>query len=260
MSWHRTTDRVEIEKQQPVSARITASGWISNGIDFESYARMQTTTRKTAGERRLPTPDWAMNNPMLRRVLVRFMEERAFSKKERGTFTKDTGLRERLTRACARIMQKRPAAIASLDKLCEEYVEIKQRGLNPQMTDKEWNESKAQPYMPWAEGEARYVDEQKRIKQLESEIEGIDTYLRISENGGADVVAATVYLYYRTGLDSVGVGAELGLKPPHVRQTLFRLHQSAKRIDAEGGFGKLSKKKKKVKTPTGRGLVTPPLF
>ena len=35
---------------------------------------------------------------------------------------------------------------------------------------------------------------------------------------------------------------------------------NAKRIDDEGGFGKLSKKKKKVKTPTGRGLVTPPLF
>ncbi len=299
MAWHKI-ERVASETQQPVSARITASGWISNGISFDDYARCQTVTRKTAGERRLPTPDWAMSNAMLRRVLVRFMEERAFSKKERARLEAEdaaderararlcrvvdylaaqrpanseavvavdkiraaikSGLKERLLRACARIMQKRPAAIASLDKLCEEYVEIKQRGLNPQMTDKEWNESKAQPYMPWAEGEARYVDEQKRIKQLESEISGIDTYLRISENGGADVVAATVYLYYRTGLDSVGVGAELGLKPPHVRQTLFRLHQSAKRIDAEGGFGKLSKKKKKVKTPTGRGLVTPPLF
>jgi hypothetical protein len=260
LSWNKT-EPTRSEAVQPVSAKMTATGWISNGISFDDYSRCHTITRKTAGERRLPTPDWAMSNAMLRRVLTRFMEERAFSKKERGTFAKDTGLRERLNRACSRIMQKRPAAIAALDKLCEEYVEIKQRGLNPQMTDKEWNESKAQPYMPWAEGEARYVDEQKRVKQLESEIEGIDTYLRISENGGADVVAACAYLYYRAGLDSVGVGGELGLKAPHVRQTLFRLHQAAKRIEAEGGFGKLVKRKKKeTKTLTGRGLVTPPLF
>src|SRR5208282_3224236 len=143
-------------------------------------------------------------------------------------------------------------------RLCDEYVEIKNKGMQPSLTDKEWNETKRQPYMEFAEGEARFQDERKRLRHLEIEIEGIDTYLRISENGGADVVAATVYLYYRTGLDSVGVGAELGLKPPHVRQTLFRLHQAAKRIDAEGGFGKLVKRKKKEpKTSSGRGLVTP---
>jgi len=85
--------------------------------------------------------------------------------------------------------------------------------------------------MEFAEGQARIDDEQNRIKQLEREISGIDTYLRISENGGADIVAAIVYLYYRTGLDSVGVGGELGLKPPHVRQTLFRMHQTAKNLD-----------------------------
>ena len=244
-------------KHLPVSAKLTATGWISNGIDFNSYTRMQTHTRKTAGERRLPTPMWAMNNPMLRRVIVRFIEERAFSKKERSTF--GGGLKQRLERAKARIIAKRPAAIAVLDKMCEEYVDIKQRGLKPGMTDKEWNESKPQPFMPFAEGEARFQDEQKRIKQLESEIEGIDTYLRISNNGGADIVAATVYLYYRTGLDSVGVGSELGLKAPHVRQTLFRLHKTAARLEEEGAFYRLVKREKKPKKRS-HGLVTPPLF
>lgn len=258
MAWHKT-DRTSGDTQQPINAKITATGWLSNGISFDDYTRMQTITRKTAGERRLPTPMWAMNNAMLRRVLVRFMEERAFSKKERATFQKDLGLRERLLQATSRIILKRPAAVATLDRLCEEYVSIKQRGLNPDMTDKEWNESKAQPYMAFAEGEARYVDEQKRIKQLESEIEGIDTYLRISENGGADIVAATVYLYYRAGLDSVGVGSELGLKAPHVRQTLFRLHQTAKRLDIDGDFDGIVKRVVKEKS-TGRRLITPPLF
>lgn len=284
----------------PVNARITMEGWLTPGVSFDDYSRMQTTKRKTSGERRLPTPTWAMNNPLLRRVLVQFMEERAFSKKERALrsttvkqafkelkknfdlrtkegraafeATEDALLKQRLEDAKSKIVTKRPAAMAVMDRLCAEYVEIKQKGLNPNMTDAEWNESKTQPYMCFAEGEARYQDEQKRLRHLEIEIEGIDTYLRYTENGGADVVAAVVYLYYRTGLDSVGVGAELGLKPPHVRQTLWRLHQTAKRMVeagqiaerpshapdtlAESRTGKPQSGKNK---PSGK-LETPPLF
>lgn len=245
------------QKNLPVNAHITATGWLSNGISFDDHNRMQTRTRKMSGERRLPTPMWAMNNPMLRRVLVRFLEERAFSKKERCSFK--GGLKERLDRAKERVISKRPAAMVVLDRLCEEYVGIKNNGLNPDMTDKEWNEAKSQPYMEFAEGEARFQDMQKRMRQLESEIEGIDTYLRISAGGGADIVAACVYLYYRTGLDSVGVGSELGLKAPHVRQTLFRLHRIAKRLEEEGEFDGIAKRKQKQKKKSG-GLATPPLF
>ena len=244
----------------PISARITATGWISNGISFDDFARMQTQTRKTSGERRLPTPAWAMSNAMLRRVIVTFMEERAFSKKERSRIPSKTGLKERLGRAKARIITKRAAAITVLDRLCDEYVEIKNKGLRPGMTDREWNETKKQPYMEFAEGEARFQDERKRLRQLEIEIEGIDTYLRISENGGADIVAAAVYLYYRTGLDSVGVGAELGLKSPHVRQTLYRLHQTAKRLEAAGKFKEVVSRKKKVMVAAKARYFTPPLF
>lgn len=245
------------KRSHPVSATITATGWLSNGVSFDDYSRMSTQTRRASGERRLPTPEWAMNNPMLRRVLVQFMEERAFSKKERLKLK--GGLKERLERAKEKIATKRPAAIVVLDRLCGEYTEIKSKGLKPGMTDAEWNASKAQPYMNFAEGEARYQDEQKRLRQLEIEIEGIDTYLRISENGGADIVAAAVYLYYRTGLDSVGVGAELGLKPPHVRQTLWRLHQTAKKLLADGKFKEIVTKKTEPTKKTGR-LYTPPLF
>lgn len=286
-------------QSHPVNARITMEGWLTPGVSFDDYSRMQTTKRKTSGERRLPTPFWAMNNPMLRRVLVQFMEERAFSKKERARRTaerkevifqlkdkfdlrkkegraaraalEDQFLKDRLDAAKVKIMAKRPGATLVMDKLCVEYVEIKQKGLNPNMTDAEWNLSKTQPYMNFAEGEARYQDEQKRLRHLEIEIEGIDTYLRYTENGGADVVAAVVYLYYRTGLDSVGVGAELGLKPPHVRQTLWRLHQTAKRMGeaglisekpshvAETRVGKKTSKHPTLgKTETGK-LYTPPL-
>lgn len=257
MGWNKpdyaSPSTTEAKRSLPISATMTASGWLSNGISFDDYSRMSTRTKKASGERRLPTPLWAMNNAMLRRVIVQFMEERAFSKKERTAF-KGT-LKERLDRAKARIVAKRPAALSVLARLCEEYVEIKNKGLKPGMTDKEWNESKEQPFMEFAEGEARYLDEQKRLKQLESEIEGIDTYLRISENGGADIVAATAYLYYRAGLDSVGVGAELGLKPPHIRQMLRRLHQTAKELRG-GKFVEAAPDKKKRKPR----LITPPIF
>ena len=178
-----------------------------------------TFLHKQSGGRRLPTPEWAMNDAALRRVIVTFMEERAFSKKERGALRKKAGLKERLNRALIKIISKRKLVISILDRLCEEYVQVK-------IENSQWPEF--------------YLNE-TRVASLEREIEGIDTYLRISENGGADIVAAIVYLYYRTGLDSVGVGGELGLKPPHVRQTLFRLNQTAENID---GLCKISASKK----------------
>lgn len=223
---------------------------------------MSTQQRKQSGERRLPTPVWAISNTLLRRVLVSFMEERAGfrKKKQKGS------LKERLERAKSVIVSQRPRMISVMDKLCGEYVEIKQRGINPNITDKEWNETRPQPFMEFAEGEARYEDEKLRLRHLEIEIEGIDTYLRYTENGGADVVAAIVYLYYRTGLDSVGVGTELGLKPPHVRQTLWKMHRTAERMQASHEIDIVAAEKKiavksnrkGVRTPTK--LYTPPIF
>jgi hypothetical protein len=212
-------------KEYPVNARRTMEGWVTPGIAFEDYARMSTQQRKPSGERRLPTPDWSVNDTKLRDLLVAFMEERAgFRKQQKGT------LSERLERAKLAVINQRPRLVAVLDKLCNEYVTLKRLGLNPDSSDKEWNESRLQPYIPCCEGEARFVAEKKRKRELEIEIEGLDTYLRYTANGGADVIAAIVFLYYRVGLDSVGVGAELSLKPPHVRQTLWRLFQTASKL------------------------------
>lgn len=206
-------------KDYPVKARRIVDGWSSPGIDFSDYARMQTHQRKQSGERRLPTPKWAVNDTMLRALLVSFMEERAgFRKEQKGT------LLERLERAKKAIINQRPRLITTIDKLCHEFVVLKQLGACPELSDEELNASLAQPMiMPEF---ARPFISQKRQRELEIEIEGIDTYLRCTQNGGADVVAAIVYLYYRAGLDSVGVGQELGLKPPHVRQTLWRVHET----------------------------------
>jgi hypothetical protein len=123
---------------------------------------------------------------------------------------------------------------ATLDKLCKEYVKVKREGLDLGMTDAEWNMAQQQPCLtvddpgdaPVFESQKRIETESTKLKSLAIEIEGLDTYLRITKTGGADFIAAVVYLYYRTGMDSVGVGAELGLKPPHVLQTLWKLHET----------------------------------
>ena len=280
--------------QYPVGATVTATGWLSNGVSFDDYNRMSTHKRKTSGERRLPTPGWAMSDFALRRVLVTFMEERAFSKKERTVRTaaekearkvlkaaldkkgaeyaerrkayaalEEVWLRSRLDAVQKKVASKRPQAESVMDQLCAEYVDIRQKGLRPGMTDKEWNESRNEPYMEFAEGEAKYQDEKVKLKRLEVVIDGIDTYLRYTVNGGADMVASAVYLYYRVGMDSVGVANELGLKSPHIRQTLYRLHQTAKKIFPPNGNPSQSSvivEPKKVEKPRRKMLVTPPLF
>lgn len=226
-----TTKREPVQfagrKQHPVGAHRVVDGWVSTGIAFEDYSRMSTQQHKASGERRLPTPQWSVNDKMLRELLVVFMEERAgFRKQQRGD------LHERLARAKVAIIGQRPRLMNIAAKLCAEYVHLKRVGARPDMGDEELNLSLAQPLA--FPNMARTYLELKRRRELEIEIEGIDTYLRYTANGGADVVAGIVYLYYRTGLDSVGVGTELGLKPPHVRQTLWRLHDTWKKMVSQG--------------------------
>src|SRR5258708_2851039 len=61
----------------PVHAVKTAEGWDTTGISFEDYARMGVRSHKPCNERRLPTPNWALNDSKLRSLLVRFFENRA---------------------------------------------------------------------------------------------------------------------------------------------------------------------------------------
>lgn len=218
-------------REYPVSAKKTVDGWVSTGIDFSDYSRMGTQQRKQSGERRLPTPQWAVNDEMLRELLTCFMEERAGVRKKRGT------LLERLARAQEIIINQRPRLSAVLDKLCKDYVHIKRFGAYADLTDEEVLDIAESVFInrpllasdPSGLG-ARQMLTSKQARDWAIEIEGIDTYLRYTQTGGAGVVAAIVWLYYRVGMDSVGVGAELGLKPPHIRQTLWRLHETAKKL------------------------------
>jgi DNA-binding CsgD family transcriptional regulator len=152
---------------------------------------MQTYQRKQSGERRLPTPLWALNDSLLRELLIEFLERRfCIHKPEEASFSE----RRELIRQAA--LAQRPRIVATLEKLNREYVQA-QRDSAPR----------------------------DRLATLELEIEVADTYVRTMGNdGGLFVLASVVYLYYRLTLDSVGVAGETGLKPPHVRQLLWRLN------------------------------------
>ena len=177
----------------PVSAELTGDGsWSSPGISFDDYSRMTTQRKKSSGERRLPTPEWAVNTEKLREVVTRAYEIRAGLRyQQQGTEM------ERLRRAQVLLIKKKERRLVVLDNLCREFVELKQSGADP-VREKEL---------------ARYIE------QLDSNI--------VLDDRGPGVIAAVIYFYYRVGLDSVGVSAALrgSPKPEGVRQLLYRLHR-----------------------------------
>jgi len=162
------------------------------GIGFDDFERIHTYQHKASGERKLASPEWAENDEALRELIVAYVEKRAGIPRGTGT------LHERLGRARQAALRQHPEMNATLDRLCRKYVTAKRP---------------------------------KRKRKLQVEIEGLDTTLRVSENGAA-VVAAVVYLYYRVGLDSPGVAEILRLKPPHVRMVLHRMRRIAAQLGA----------------------------
>lgn len=187
-------------RQYPVSANVTRDGWDSTGLDFADYARMGTQQRKQSGERRLATPEWALNPEKLRALIVRLMELRAyFMFPQPGTDA------ERLERAQRFITDWwLPKKTATLNRLCERFVALKK---DPTATH-------------------------EQIEKLSQIIESLDSEICILQKPekGAEVLAGIVHHYYGVGLDSVGVATELGIKPPAVRQVLFSMHRVWKRM------------------------------
>jgi hypothetical protein len=186
----------------PVSAEVTADGWQSKGLDFSDYARMGTQRRMPSGERRLPTPIWAIRNSLLQELLISFLEGRATCGFWRATKLRDDGdTSKRLERAKGILNHQRTAQSELLDRLCKEFVA---------------------------------TDDPERKRILQREIESLDTLLRYTaDDSGAAIIAAVVVLYYRVGMDSVGVGMELHMKPTHVRRMLWSLHRCATSISLE---------------------------
>jgi len=194
-------------------------------LTYEDYSKMSTHQRKQSAERRLTTPIWAVNDQALQMLLVSFMEERALIRR----FAKVGTAKERLENAKLKIDAQKPRLESLLADMCRQYGGIKgQHFRYPREA-----EAKVPGEPLILDGTAQPFVRGEREKDLKVEIEAVDTYLRTTaKGGGVEVVAAIVYLYYRACLDSVGVGLELQIKPPHVRQILFRLHRCWRKFHA----------------------------
>jgi len=180
-------------KQMPVSADTC--------IAFVDFSRMGIHTHKLGAHRRLEPPAWALNDHTLRDVIIHSMHKRATGTHWRAVAPGTGSPTERLARAQQKLSARVPALTAVLKKLSALYVEAKRAG------------------------------DARRTKELGIEIENYDTQIRFATNTPA-ILAGAVYYYWRVGFDSVATAQQLGLKPPHIRQLLWRLAKAA----AELGF------------------------
>jgi len=140
---------------------------------------------------------------MVRAVLVAFFEHRAFGPVERRRSQNGTEA-ERLKRAVERLRERAPRTLAAMDGLIAERMALKRAGVDP-----------------------------VRQRMLAQQIAGLDTSLRLAQENAPAVILGILYQAYNVGADSVGVGAMFGYRPPHIRQLLYRLSQTYKRMVAE---------------------------
>jgi hypothetical protein len=160
-------------------------------ITFNDYSRMSTHTRKQVFERRLPTPIWALDDRWLRKLLVLFLEARV----------------QRNHRPNDDLLTRRAAA------------EKKIKTLIPK-----WNDEIDRLQLEYVAAQHKKRTSKERLRVLEINIESRDTLVRLTQKSPLGFVAAIVVLYYRMGKTSVEVGEEVGCRPPHVRQILYRLN------------------------------------
>ncbi len=170
----------------------TVDGTFAPRLSWDELSFCQTQRRCQNGDssRRLPTPDWVLNDNRLSAVCIRFLEIRAsLRKKQPGT------KKERLFRAWERLKAQGEKQLKILDKLCTEYVASN----NP-----------------------------PRRRELEIQIRNLDTTIRVSAQPW--VIAAVLRAYYRERLNACQIGERFGFSAPHVRQLLHRLSLLEKRM------------------------------
>jgi hypothetical protein len=184
-----------------VKATYTRSGdWESNGLGWNDVPNMHCSTHKLFPSRRSGAPEWAYQPAKLRELLVRYVEDRAHN----GNFRNVGTLLERLKKAQEKLALRRPEMIERIDGLCKKYVAMKK-----------------------CDGETQAV------KDLAAVIRNLDTLICF-ESRVAEVVLGVVFFYWNCGADSVQVGQRLGIQPPHVRQILYKLGKTWKKMQNPG--------------------------
>jgi len=179
-------------------------------LTFSDFHNMHVERRKEVQERRLPTPAWALNDLMLRELVVRYMERRAFlNKPQAGT------LKERLDRAERAVAAQAPRLQATLKELLNEYVALKKPRCSVGHKVVQGGRCK------WHH--AALAEPTDQLRKLEVEIQNVDKQLCIIRKGVAATVVSIIYLYYRVGFEAVDVAEQLGLTVTHIHRLLWSL-------------------------------------
>jgi hypothetical protein len=141
------------------------------------------------------------NQELVRELIVRMVEKRSLIYPIPGP----GNYAVRLMRAEQKLEQSIiPKYIATMDKLCHEYVELR-----------------------------KFPNRCKREQQLLAvQIRNADSAIRAARMGPL-LYAAVAWYYFRMGLHSKEVGEILGIRHQALRQLAYRMIQTAKEIEAE---------------------------
>lgn len=185
----------------PVRVRLNRDGsYDTPGWSFEDYRRGHIFTHAPV-YRRNPVPEWAVNDKLLRELIVFAFERRvSLLKPQPGT------LAERMARCRELVPAKRQALVEVLKRICARHLTAKGEGA---------------------------AAEELRMLEIEAEIH--DSAVRVLDRF-PEILAAVVYHSFRLHENSVEVGQALSIKPLHVRQLLRRLDLAYRRSLEERGF------------------------
>jgi len=132
----------------------------------------------------------------MRETIVKYLEGRYYLRDSSGSYE------QRLARIDKEAKRRIPETLARLKILNAEYADLS----SDKRTDPEY------------------------LRRLAIEVQNLDTQIVLARRGVAAVMTSVVYNYYHNGWSSSDVANELGIKPPMVREWLYRLNHSVGRV------------------------------
>jgi hypothetical protein len=182
-----------------------------SGLTFNDIRRMQTYTRSLNGGKHNPIPRWAMNDLLLRKVILVYLESRIKIGCQRSPVESQLTDAERLKAVRDSSLGMIFPLKCRLQGHLNQYAKLSQSGVPQNVLDR-----------------------------LQRHIENFDTQIVCLERGLDVIATAVTYLSYRLQYNSVQVAETLHLKPCHVRQIINRMNKAWTRISGEYPDGKYS--------------------
>jgi len=156
-------------------------------LSYDDATRMSCTLHVVQRKRRLATPDWALDDRLLRKLLCAFMVRKALLKVPIPDDLESQ--RALLARADERLKSQLPMLEERVTRLCQQYVIAPSESMR------------------------------NKIRTIDGDI--------ICRRRGAALVVAVVAAYYRRGLSSVETAEECKLPTAtYCRQLIHRLHRA----------------------------------